>query len=394
MNHSVVARNALDEVKRRWKLSDGWRRANPDAFAYSHVQDGTGVQSRIDRIYVTDEVLQNCAAWNIEPCEIRSDHLLVSVDLANTAMPERGKGRPTFKLYALANKKVSREINAIGEAYLQDLAGCEARLPETTDVQVRHEKFKNDLLQAASNYAKKTKPIIKKKIEDTKVLIELNWNDSSIDDDEKILTGALLQHKVDELYALKLTSDSAASKTAAKILGEKVNKTWPSWGRESSPRDELRSLEKPGAAPLQYVSKSLEMAELARDYHNNLQNADLDRGLHEDRARIIEEVISTIPGSRKVTQEQKASLSGPFLEEEVRSALYQSKNGKAAGLDGVQYEVYKTLDQRYVQAKKRREREGSSEAAPQNGLGGFDVRDTLVEKECHVEWKKIFVELK
>ncbi|KAF8219378.1 hypothetical protein L208DRAFT_1551242, partial [Tricholoma matsutake] len=84
----------LRELKHTLRLHDGWRSTFPDTKAYSFHQIATGIHSRIDRIYVTNSLLEWSQKWEINPTGIpNADHWMVSTNLVNSAMPETGKGR-------------------------------------------------------------------------------------------------------------------------------------------------------------------------------------------------------------------------------------------------------------------------------------------------------------
>src|SRR5271154_2086584 len=85
--------------------------------------------------------------------------------------------------------------------------------------------------------------------------------------------------------------------------------------------------------------KSTKMAEIARNYHDQLQLQDLTMG--PDHARAMEKVLNTI--TEKTPQVDKLKLKTLLAEEEVLQALNASPSGKAAGMDGIPYELWKTL---------------------------------------------------
>jgi hypothetical protein len=96
------------------------------------------------------------------------------------------------------------------------------------------------------------------------------------------------------------------------------------------------------------------MAELARDYHHNLLSDGLDTPA-EERARITEEVLNSIHPDTKLKNAAKVKLAKKLTREEVLCALKASNNGKATRINGIPYELWKTLDKRYnnlSQAKK------------------------------------------
>ncbi|KIY48016.1 DNase I-like protein, partial [Fistulina hepatica ATCC 64428] len=96
--------NALDELKRHFRLKDGWRVANPNERGYTYMQVATGSQSRIDRIYATNTICKDALHWEIERTSIATDHKLTSVVLTNNNLPYVGRGRWTIPGYLIGNK--------------------------------------------------------------------------------------------------------------------------------------------------------------------------------------------------------------------------------------------------------------------------------------------------
>ena len=84
--------DALQDFKSLLQLQDDWRKTYPTTKAYSYYQKSTGSHSHIDRIYATEEQLNNCYDWEIETTGIETDHKLTSVLIASPTMPFVGKG--------------------------------------------------------------------------------------------------------------------------------------------------------------------------------------------------------------------------------------------------------------------------------------------------------------
>jgi exonuclease III len=57
---------ALNDLKSKLNLKDGWRDTYPTTKAYTFHQVATGSQSRIDRLYVSPKVLATAREWKIE----------------------------------------------------------------------------------------------------------------------------------------------------------------------------------------------------------------------------------------------------------------------------------------------------------------------------------------
>jgi hypothetical protein len=99
----------------------------------------------------------------------------------------------------------------------------------------------------------------------------------------------------------------------------------------------------PNTNPPTYERNSQKMAELARDYHYNLQTKDL--------ATVAEQVMVRNITYRHITTKiaagDKQVLDQMLNEEEIAAALREQSNGKAAGMDGISCELWKTLQKQY-----------------------------------------------
>ncbi|KAJ3507816.1 hypothetical protein NMY22_g16814 [Coprinellus aureogranulatus] len=98
----------------------------------------------------------------------------------------------------------------------------------------------------------------------------------------------------------------------------------------------------------QPAKKSSDMAEIARSYHENLQN-DTEH-TPEARREATNEVLDQL--DVRVGEDDKAKL-GTYLEyNEVRDALMAMPNGKASGPDGIQAELWKNLVREHESSKE------------------------------------------
>ena len=85
---------ALRELRQEWKVQDTWRHINPltRCFTYHTNANGSQIQSRLDRIYTSQEVSQFVFDWKVKPSAVPSDHWLVKVKYAPCDAPFIGNG--------------------------------------------------------------------------------------------------------------------------------------------------------------------------------------------------------------------------------------------------------------------------------------------------------------
>ncbi|KIY48915.1 DNase I-like protein, partial [Fistulina hepatica ATCC 64428] len=191
-----AATDALDDLKLLYNLSDGWRQVHPTEKAYTYHQKATGSKSRIDRIYTMEEIGRDCLSWSIEQPGIETDHKIVTTTIINSKMPFIGKGKWSFPVYMLGNKKLKAKIKTLGmslqseidrSAYPQEWQG-----PKET-LQRRFACFKRDLREVTRNFCKVAVPIIQIQIKDLEKDLQQMLNDPDTNDEEKVENAAVLE---------------------------------------------------------------------------------------------------------------------------------------------------------------------------------------------------------
>ena len=99
-------------LKSHLSLTDSWRATFPGSLSYTFAQSVRqgGHQSRIDRIYVQENMLRFSKEWEIGPSPIHTDHQLISVRILKQSMPFIGKGRWTLNPTLLRDSQIIKDI--------------------------------------------------------------------------------------------------------------------------------------------------------------------------------------------------------------------------------------------------------------------------------------------
>ncbi|EJD32724.1 hypothetical protein AURDEDRAFT_132021, partial [Auricularia subglabra TFB-10046 SS5] len=157
------------------------------------------------------------------------------------------------------------------------------------------------------------------------------------------------------LHALKESSHEATFKRRdAKHFAEAetMKKSWFQWTKENRPRDTFATLRKPNTNPPEYVHDSQSMANIAGEYHDSIQNKDLDVG-EEERAAALDTALRHV--NRKMPEECKTQATAQITREDILESLMAAKNGSAAGLDGLIYEFWKAWNRKFETSKDGKE---------------------------------------
>ena len=351
-------------------VQDQWRHAYPKAreYTYRAVLNGQQVKSRLDRIYVSQNKSKFTFDWKITPSSVPTDHWLVTVKYAPKNTPFIGKGRWTWPLNALSDKKIMEWVVKKGIKLQEDLKAIRTSpngRTTTNNPQLMWKTFKSEVTEWVAREAKikhhKCRSKIRNLRKDREETLahpdfegngELQWHET------------ILAKEIEHLE--RITSKNNRERLKAKITwhGERLGGTWSNLSKRKKPRDAIMRLKIPNSSPHRYELRSDKMAELARCYHDTLQNDRLGELTDDSLEQKINEVLEKIPDDQKFPGPETSDLNKGITKEVVEEALRVAKHGSATGLDGCPYELWKEL-------KKR------NQEAEEEGKTGFDIINTL-----------------
>ncbi|EPS95244.1 hypothetical protein FOMPIDRAFT_1132780, partial [Fomitopsis schrenkii] len=157
---------ALKSLLTALKVNDGWRLANESAKEYSYPQRGGPHRSRLDRIYVSDDLLQRSLTWEISVTGVQTDHCLATTQLTSAQSPHIGKGRWAMPVHLLLDQEFIKNVISLGETELKAAEDyCER--PNRTDrmnPQIILKRFKTQVQEMARKHLKRKIPKLKAKI--------------------------------------------------------------------------------------------------------------------------------------------------------------------------------------------------------------------------------------
>ncbi|KAI0714819.1 Endonuclease/exonuclease/phosphatase [Earliella scabrosa] len=325
---SDVSVEALDDLKLSLGLMlvDGWRATHPTSRDYTfHRGSGAAaVFSRLDRIYVTSETFRNAREWKISEAGIKTDHSLVSVELTSVSAPVVGPGRPIFPLQLLKDKPLAKQIKDRGLAALDELHTLDnfgARTDETNPQTILH-KFK---------------------IRDCERALKAVKANPNLQDSERRAEAAALTKQIQQLKQRRFKQQQQNARATHRLYGNKPTKYWSKLHKEQAPRDFIPAFlreDRRGAAD------TVKMAEMARAYHHNIQRDDpATTKTPNERERDIQTALDSL--DTKISAHEFEELDKPLEYDECEVALRCAKSGSAPGMDGIPFEVWKTLHARY-----------------------------------------------
>ena len=365
----IAATAALRDTRHDWGVQDAWRLEHPNERTYTYQANANGnqIMSRLDRIYVANQLIPLTRGWKIEPAPVPTDHWLVSVKYAPKEAPMIGKGRWTMPLQILENEKFIGAVIILGIKLQQDLESLQRNNVDRDDSNPQRlwKIFKSDIgttarkMRDVSQYKRETHM---RRLRDD---LKTTMNNPDIDTNDNLRwNGNLLSNEIKHLENIRARKQRDNLSATLAQHGEKPGGIWSAISKEKKPRDLIRCLKIPGSNPPQYERDSQRMAELARKYHDTLQ--DVGRGTIDTDELVMRTdlVLEEIPRSQKLSEPERSTPDWNLSEDQVRKALHLSKNGSATGIDGCPYELWKALQTQY-------------DKTTQEAGAGFNITQTI-----------------
>lgn len=137
---------ALGDLKSNLYLVNRWRRMYPNKRGYTHLHVANTSQSRIDCIYIVNDLLQPARDWHIDPPLVELDHWIASVKVSTPEIPELGRGRWQIPTYLIYNNKILTEVDRLGKKAEGDIDSMRHRRSATQNLQTILAKLKKDII--------------------------------------------------------------------------------------------------------------------------------------------------------------------------------------------------------------------------------------------------------
>ncbi|VDB86869.1 unnamed protein product [Peniophora sp. CBMAI 1063] len=368
----AAAVHALSRLITLFRLEDGYRRTFPTSPAFTFERNSAeGLTSaRLDRVYVSDEILRSSHSWNIHESPIESDHKLVSFTMVDEQLPFIGRGRYALPDRALNDEVFLREVEKLGSDALTAMRAIDpvSRSRTNNAPLIWKRDFKDKVMRLARSRMKTTfRHSTEGRLQNLyaqrdSVLKEATHLGASLDG----LALAEINSRIRSLEATAFANRRLAVEARDRVEGGRPGKYFSAIHNPKAPRDVVFRLRSPAPTPGRspHVTKSSEMAELARNYHESRQSVAPcpPPATTRQRTARLEPFIE-----RRLSEEQKAKLDTAITPDSLSNVLHKAKSASAPGLDGLGYAFYKTLVSRFEAAPP----------VPTNHSPSFDVLAAL-----------------
>ncbi|KZV99541.1 hypothetical protein EXIGLDRAFT_605522, partial [Exidia glandulosa HHB12029] len=145
------------ELRAYLEVDDGWRLSNPGKTGFSWRCADRSKHSRIDRIFVTQDIVLGCRNWKIWDNAFcpGTDHSAVSVELVHLKLPFVGEGRATMRPW---HTKIAKLMQDAASRGMEMMDALDARPTQERDpldnIQTRWPTFKDENLKSAKAHAR------------------------------------------------------------------------------------------------------------------------------------------------------------------------------------------------------------------------------------------------
>lgn len=298
--------------------------------------------SRLDRIYSARRHAQTVFEWKAGPSAVPTDHCLVSLKFAPRDAPLIGNGRWTWYIPSLNEKQLLDEIVTKGKEIQTKLMTLQEGLTTRDEINPQSiwEDFKNDLQKIAKRNANKSHYKATNRIKKLEHDRDAVRDDPNFEYDENVrLKESYLTSEIQHLISTKNTENREDIHATIANHEEKLGSIWSAINKEKKPRDLIRRLKTPGLNLPQYERSTVRMADLARSYHQNLQNDAGPPPSDEEREEQIYRQLEEVPTTQTLENPKETRMNGLIDENSVRNALDLTKNKTATETDGCPYEL-------------------------------------------------------
>ena len=295
------ASTALRDLRNAHHLQDAWRHAfqNTRQFIF---RAHTGSLSRLDQIYAASMHQQNLFQWEIGPARVPTDHDLVSVRFSPTDAPQIGKGRWTWPLYLINNKKLLKDVIEHGNKLEKAMLTIAQNRTETQNPQTMWATFKKEITTLAREEARTSAVRMDNKINNLRKDIATLANEQDIDTNKDTrINKSLLHSELDHLAKKRRATARVKAQAQWTHKGEKMGRYWTKVNSARKPKEIIHRLRIPGSNPPKYTTHSVKMAEIAKQYHENLQvNHSTRQRSEENTTQAYHKALREIPASQKL----------------------------------------------------------------------------------------------
>ena len=301
-------------------MIDPYREQNPKRRIWSFIGTGSAGNSRIDRLYVNFENMQNIKNIRYTQTPFGGHRVLCF-----TKKRQNDKGKGYYKMNTSILKDA--RYREIVEETINDVNG----LNLDNDIE-RWETFLATIKAESISYSQ-TKNKVKRSLKDAIIKEIFNMEEEPLEltKIDKQAQYNYLKQKLKEIETREIEGYIRRIKYSAPYeKGEPDIAFYSKLEKRKISNDSIGQLaeEKDG----EIYTDNENIIKIATKFYTDLYTPNKVNTRTQDR------LLRNI--KKKITQEQKEKLDAPILEEEIKTAVFQMQSGKSPGFDGIPIEFY------------------------------------------------------
>ena len=189
-----------------------------------------------------------------------------------------------------------------------------------------------------------------KKLKKTQDKLTEKANTSSSEEMRSTLKMAsLISNEIQLIQSATFNNSQDSMRANKHLYSEMINKFWCTNGKEKKNHDTIMELCLLESSPMEYSENSSTMANEMASYHHNLQCPDPNTN-NLDQTTAITSLLANMP---HLPKHLRCALSEKITYSKVETALKNSPNNKAAGVNGIPTNLLKELHKLHNQNIKK-----------------------------------------
>lgn len=174
---------ALQTLHHKLDLQDLWRHCFPHDCSFTY-RANHQIKAHLDRTYTSNTVAKHTFGWATCQTTIPTDHWMVLTKYAPANTPFIRKGRWTWQISSLEDKKLIKKVIQLQRQLTRLLSNNVAH--ETSNPQSLWKSFKDDIKETATKHNKTSRSKINKQINLIRKDMEELTNHPNLDEDESV----------------------------------------------------------------------------------------------------------------------------------------------------------------------------------------------------------------
>lgn len=234
--------------------------------------------------------------------------------------------------------KFMNRVQQLAKELLRDIENGEHAENSSDDIQIFWGKFKSKVVEYGKHCSRFVTNEYTQNIRTWKAQLLIVIHDQEMPLADRWEAIMMLEEKIKNCQMEQAEEKTNMSKARYDIEGETLRTNrWAQSAKGYHPRDTIHEFKiDPGgnSRTSQFENRPKHMAQMARNYHEAIQEKDLP----DEYGRILATEIVLEKCKVHLSEDEYHQLDKDLTENDIREALKLSKTGKSPGLDGLPYE--------------------------------------------------------